>query len=105
MRLMLSRISSKRRTGSLEGTHYLALDGSLDARFESSFFHEIDGGTEKFGDLILNVDDIQKRKRLALVESREEVDVGSRSCVVACGRAEQREANYAGGTDFPFVGL
>jgi hypothetical protein len=102
---MFSRISSKRRAGSLEGTRHLALDGSLDARLESSFLHEIDGGTEKFGDLILNVDDIQKRERLALVESREEVDVGSRSCVVACGGAEQREANYAGGTDFPFVGL
>jgi hypothetical protein len=77
----------------------------LDARFESSFLHEIDGGAEKFGDLILNVDDIQKRKRLTVVEGREEVDVGSRSCVVTRGGAEQREANYAGGPDFLFVGL
>ncbi len=60
MRLMQSRMSSRRRTGSLEGTNGLALDSGLDRGLESAFLNEIDPGAKKTGNMILDVNNVQQ---------------------------------------------
>jgi len=101
---MLSRMSSRRRIGSLEGTNSLALDSSLDAGLESAFLNEIDRGAKKAGDTILDVNHVQQRQSLALVEGGQQVHVGNRPCVVARDGSKQRKADHTGSPDFPFVG-
>ena len=53
-------MSSRRRTGSLEGTNSLALDSGLDAGLESTFLNEIDRGAKKTADMILDVYNVQQ---------------------------------------------
>jgi len=75
IRAMFSRISSKRWTGSLEGTHGLGVHGILHARFEGSLFHQFDRAAEEIGKLVLNADHIQERYLARLIEGREQIDV------------------------------
>jgi hypothetical protein len=65
--------------GSLEGTNGLAFDGGLDAGLEGSFLHEIHWGAQNLCDPVLNVDHIEERKLSVLVESGEQIDIGSGS--------------------------
>jgi hypothetical protein len=56
---MLSRMSSKRCIGSLEGTNDLDLHTFLHSWLQCSFLDQVHWCSEQVGNLVLNVDDIE----------------------------------------------
>jgi hypothetical protein len=69
IKAMFSKMSSKRRIGSLEGAHGLGLDGSPHAWLERSFLNQIYWLSEQLAELNLDACHTQKRYAAGLIES------------------------------------
>jgi hypothetical protein len=104
IRAMLSRMSWKCCTGSLEGKHNLSLYTFLDAWLEPSLFTEIDVAAEHFCKVQLHADNIQERDSAAFIEHSQQVNIGVWSRIAPCRGAEQRQAHDTGLFQLPFMG-
>src|SRR5579862_7381394 len=101
---IFSRISSKRRAGSLEGTHCFCLDHALDAGFEGSLLNQIHPLSEEFGKPKFQTDHRQQRDAASFIESGQQVNIGIRALVAPGDGSKYREPQDAGSPKLRFTG-
>ncbi len=86
---MLSRMSSKRCSGSLEGTHYLCLNPLLDSRLEAAFFGQVNLHPKQIGDTKLKTNHVKNRQSARGIKDCKQINIRIGSLVTSRGGAEQ----------------
>lgn len=84
------------RLGSLEGTQRLGLDGLSHSRSHCSFLHEFDAAAEDLRDSALDSRNAQEGYAAAIVERREQVNIGIRCSPHAVEPNSERRITPAG---------
>jgi hypothetical protein len=75
MRIMASRISSKRCGGSLEGTHGLSVGACLHAGLERAFLDQVNRAAEQLGQTDFHARDVKQGYTPCGIERSEEINV------------------------------